>query len=91
MHGVVGALGTLLVGVFATEGGLLYGGGFGQLGVQAIGVFSIAGWAIGTSFIVLTILKKTVGLRVTEKEEIEGLDSHEHGTTAYPDFSINDK
>jgi len=85
VHGVCGALGTLLVGVFATDGGLLYGGGFEKLGVQAIGVFSIAAWAIGTSFVVLFILKKAMGLRVTKEEEIDGLDIHEHGTNCYID------
>lgn len=83
VHGVCGALGTLLVGVFATDGGLLYGGGFNLLGVQAIGVFAIGAWAITTSFIVLFILKKTMGLRVTKEEEIDGLDIHEHGTNVY--------
>ncbi len=83
VHGVTGALGTLLVGVFATDGGLLYGGGFHQLGVQAIGVFSIAAWAIGTSFIVLFILKKTIGLRVSKVEEEDGLDMHEHDMSVY--------
>ncbi|MEH6407646.1 MAG: ammonium transporter [Leeuwenhoekiella sp.] len=91
VHGVCGALGTLLVGVFATEGGLLNGGGFHQLGVQAIGVLGIGAWAAGTSFIILYTLKKTIGLRVSEKEEIEGLDGHEHGMSAYPDFTINDR
>lgn len=83
VHGVTGALGTLLVGVFATDGGLLYGGGFHQLGVQAIGVFSIAAWAIAVSFVVLFILKKTIGLRVTKEEEVDGLDIHEHKTNVY--------
>ncbi|WP_299528389.1 ammonium transporter [uncultured Lutibacter sp.] len=83
VHGVTGALGTLLVGVFATDGGLLYGGGFHQLGVQAIGVFSIAAWAIGTSFIVLFVLKKTIGLRVSKVEEEDGLDMHEHDMSIY--------
>jgi Amt family ammonium transporter len=85
VHGVCGALGTLLVGVFAIDGGLLYGGGFDKLGVQAIGVFSIAAWAMGASFVVLFILKKTMGLRVTKEEEIDGLDIHEHGTNVYND------
>ncbi|MCF6213481.1 MAG: ammonium transporter [Flavobacteriaceae bacterium] len=89
VHGVVGALGTLLVGLFALDGGLFYGGGFKQLGIQAIGVFSIAAWVIAISFIVLFVLKKTIGLRVSEKEEIEGLDIHEHGMEAYPDFRSN--
>jgi len=85
VHGVVGALGTLLVGVFALEGGLVYGGGFKQLGVQAIGVLGIGAWAMITTFIVLFILKKIMGLRVSEKEEIEGLDIHEHGIGVYND------
>ncbi len=83
VHGVCGALGTLLVGVFATDGGLLYGGGFHQLGVQAIGVLAIGAWAIVTSFIVLFILKKTIGLRVSKEEEVDGLDIHEHKTNVY--------
>ena len=83
VHGVCGAIGTLLVGVFAIDGGLLYGGGFAQLGVQAIGVISIGAWALGASFIVLFILKKTVGLRVSKEEEIDGLDIHEHKANVY--------
>ncbi len=83
VHGVCGAVGTLLVGVFATDGGLLYGGGFNQLGVQAIGVLSIGLWAMGTAFVVLFILKKTIGLRVTKEEEIDGLDIHEHKANVY--------
>ena len=83
VHGVCGALGTLLVGVFATEGGVINGGGFALLGVQAIGVLAYAAWAMVTSFIIFFVLKKTIGLRVSEKEEIEGLDKHEHGIGVY--------
>jgi len=83
VHGVCGFLGTVLVGVFATEGGLLYGGGFKMLGVQALGSISMIGWAVVASFVVLFILKKTIGLRVSEKEEIDGLDTHEHGVSVY--------
>ncbi|MGV6829172.1 MAG: ammonium transporter [Flavobacteriales bacterium] len=90
VHGVCGAMGTLLVGIFATDGGLFYGGGFKLLGVQAIGVLSIGAWAIVVSLILLSILKKVIGLRVSEKEEIEGLDIHEHGSNAYPDFRLNE-
>ena len=89
VHGVCGFLGTVLVGVFATEGGVLYGGGFGQLGVQFLGSVSMIGWSILATFIVLFILKKTIGIRVSEKEELEGLDYHEHGTTAY--YSYEDE
>ncbi len=90
VHGVCGFLGTVLVGVFAVPGedfagGLLYGGGFKQLGVQALGSLSMIGWAVLASFVVLFILKKTIGLRVSEKEEIDGLDIHEHGISAYGD------
>lgn len=91
VHGVCGALGTILVGVFAIDGGLLYGGGLTQLGVQALGVFAIGTWAITTTFIVLFALKKTVGLRVSEKDETEGLDITEHAMNAYPDFRLNEK
>jgi Amt family ammonium transporter len=85
VHGVCGAIGTLLVGVFATDGGLLYGGGLAQLGVQAIGVLAIGSWAVVTSFIVLYTLKKTIGLRVSKEEEIDGLDIHEHKANVYND------
>ncbi len=83
VHGVTGAVGTLAVGLFAVDGGLFYGGGAAQLGVQAIGVFSVAAWALGLSFIFFFIVKKTMGLRVPEKVEREGLDIHEHGQSSY--------
>lgn len=85
VHGVCGALGTILVGVFATDGGLLYGGGFEKLGVQITGVVAIGAWAMVTTFIVLFILKKIMGLRVNKEEEIDGLDIHEHGSNVYND------
>ncbi len=85
VHGVCGTLGTILVGVFATEGGLINGGGASLLGVQVIGALAYAGWALATAFIVFSILKATVGLRVSEKEEIEGLDKAEHGIGVYND------
>ncbi|UMB60202.1 ammonium transporter [Lutibacter sp. A80] len=83
VHGVCGALGTLMVGVFAIDGGLLYGGGFSLLGVQAIGVLAIGAWAAGMAFVVLFILKKTIGLRVSKEEEVDGLDIHEHKSNVY--------
>lgn len=88
VHGVCGAWGTLAVGLFATEGGLLYGGGFAQLGIQAIGVLAVMAWTLGTAFVLFTVIKKTAGLRVDPNEEMEGLDIHEHGSEAYPDFSM---
>ncbi len=83
VHGVCGAVGTLLVGVFATDGGLLYGGGFKQLGIQAVGVVSIGAWALITGFILFAILKATNGLRVSRRIEEEGLDVYEHGESVY--------
>jgi len=83
VHGVCGAVGTLLVGVFAIDGGLLYGGGFAQLGVQAVGVLAIGAWAVVTAFIVLFVLKKTIGVRVSKEEEVDGLDIHEHKSNVY--------
>ncbi len=87
VHGLCGALGTLLVGVFATDGGLAYGGGFSMLGTQALGVVSVAAWVAVAMTIVFFVIKKTVGLRVSAEEEIVGLDIEEHGlASAYADF-----
>jgi len=83
VHGTCGFLGTVLVGVFALDGGLISGGGFKLIGIQSLGSISYIGWAILTTFIVLFILKKTIGLRVSEKHELEGLDAHEHGISVY--------
>ncbi len=83
VHGVCGALGTLLVGFFATDGGLFYGGGASLLVSQLIGVVAIGAWAFGLGLILFQVLKATVGLRVTEQEEREGLDIHEHGQSSY--------
>ena len=88
VHGVAGAWGTLVIGLWGVDGntgiGLFNGGGAAQLGAQAIGVLAYAAWAILLSFIVLGILKATIGLRVSKKVEIEGLDISEHGSIAYP-------
>lgn len=87
VHGVCGALGTILTGLFAVEGGLFYGGGFSFLGVQLLGVISVIVWVAITMTIVFLIIKHTVGLRVSAKEEIEGLDKQEHGLeSSYADF-----
>ena len=90
VHGVCGAFGTIAVGLFsATESegvvkkGLFYGGGTDQLVSQLIGVVSIAAFVAVTSFVLFSVLKATVGLRVDEQEEIEGHDVHEHGFAGY--------
>ena len=87
VHGVNGALGTLCVGLFATDGGLFYGGGWHLLGVQALGVVSVIAWVSVSIFIVFIVLKKTIGLRVSASEEVRGLDVEEHGLiSSYADF-----
>jgi Amt family ammonium transporter len=94
VHGVAGAWGTLVIGLWGVDGdtgiGLFNGGGAAQLGAQAIGVIAYAVWAIALSYIVLAILKKTMGLRVTKEVEIEGLDISEHGSIAYPGKRVRD-
>lgn len=87
VHGFCGAVGTILVGVFATEGGLLYTGDASFLGVQALGVVCVAAWVAVTMAIVFQILKHTNGLRVSKAEELAGLDIEEHGlASGYADF-----
>lgn len=83
VHGLNGAFGTLMVGLFSTSSGALYGFGFEQFTTQLIGVVAVAAWGLGTGFILFTILKKTIGLRVHKRVEEEGLDIYEHGETAY--------
>lgn len=83
VHGLSGAAGTLLVGLFSTTDGLFYGGGTTLLGVQAIGVLAVAAWSMGIGFILFFILKKTIGIRVSRRVEEEGLDVYEHGESAF--------
>jgi len=83
VHGVNGIWGILAVGLFAEKGGLFYGGGIHLLLVQALGVFAVSIWAFSTTYLVFSALKKTVGIRVSEDDEIEGLDFVEHGIFAY--------
>ena len=91
VHGACGCFGTLCVGLFATDGGLFYGGGFAKLGIQALGLVSVAVWVLVTMFIVFKVIDKFVGLRVSEQIEIDGLDFAEHGLpTAYAGFAISD-
>lgn len=91
VHGVCGAFGTLAVGVFAAEDGLLFGGGFDLLFTQIIGVVAVFFWAFGLGFILFKVIDAVIGLRVSEADEIEGLDYSEHGADSYPDFMVNVK
>jgi Amt family ammonium transporter len=88
VHGVCGAWGTLSAGLFNLDSGLFYGGGFKQLGVQAVGVLSGFGWAFILGLVLFSLIKVTVGLRVTPEEELKGLDVGEHGMEAYGGFQI---
>lgn len=102
VHMLNGIWGTLAVGLFATETapgfetagigeGLFYGGGVSQLLKQLGGMSITIIWTVITIYIAFTIIKKTIGLRVTEEEEIMGLDSTEHGLpSAYSGFSLMD-
>ncbi len=102
VHMLNGIWGTVAVGLFATESapgfavagireGLFYGGGFTQLFKQIVGMGVTALWTTVMIFIAFTVIRKTVGLRVPEEEEIEGLDATEHGlASAYAGFSIVD-
>jgi Amt family ammonium transporter len=90
VHGTCGVWGTLAVGLFNTSSGLFYTWDPSQLITQAIGCAAIFVWAFGTSFIVFMAIKFTLGLRVSEQEELEGLDVPEHGISAYPASQVVD-
>ncbi|MBE5969433.1 MAG: ammonium transporter [Lachnospiraceae bacterium] len=99
VHAFNGIWGTIAVGLFATTSapgndtltGLFYGGGAGLLGVQCLGVVTVAAWTLVTITITFVIIKKTIGLRASEEEEIIGLDQTEHGLpSAYAGFSMMD-
>ncbi len=91
VHMANGIWGTVADGLFNTECGLFYGGGFAHLGVQCLGVVAICTWVAVTMTITFTLIKKTIGLRCSAEEEIKGLDKTEHGLpSAYADFTIND-
>lgn len=99
VHMMNGIWGTIAVGLFATTSapgndsvvGLFYGGGFHQLGLQLLGVISVGAWAAVCITVTFVVIKATVGLRVTEEEEIIGLDATEHGlSSAYAGFALMD-
>ncbi len=94
VHGVNGIWGTLAVGLFGRQAlglandGLFYGGGFTQLGVQALGIFSIVIFVLISMGLIFKLVDATIGLRVSPDEELKGLDIGEHGMEAYSGFQI---
>jgi len=96
VHLVCGVFGTISVGLLAQEGvtslstvnGLFFGGGLSLLGVEILGIIAVGIFVFASSSLVWYLIKKTIGIRVTLEEEIQGLDIGEHGNSAYPDFAI---
>ncbi len=94
VHGVGGAFGTIMVGIFAQSpysagaSGLLFGGGLAQLAAQATGVAATFAFVFCTSFVAFKLIDMAIGLRVSKEEEVVGLDISEHGMVAYPDFEV---
>lgn len=88
VHGICGSFGTLCIGFFATDGGLLYGGGISLLLTQSLGVISVMAWSIALAYLSFTLLKATIGIRVSSEEELQGLDLGEHDLKAY-DYYTN--
>ncbi|CAM2959215.1 ammonium transporter [Paenibacillus sediminis] len=95
VHGIAGMWGAVSTGLFGSpalvektgvgKAGLFYGGGFEQLGVQVLGLVGVFVFVFAASFIILGAMKLTIGIRVTEEEEMIGLDLSEHGTYGYPE------
>ncbi len=92
VHGICGAFGTICVGLFSADSaiglGLFYGGGFKQLGIQSLGVVTVAAWVLASAYIIFKLVDITIGLRVSKKEENIGLDIEEHGIDSYADFEV---
>jgi Amt family ammonium transporter len=90
VHGMNGMFGILAVGIWATDGrGLLSGGGFEQLGIQALGLLACTLWVLPMSFIMFKLIDNTIGLRVSPEVEDEGIDLAYHGVGSYPEFASN--
>ena len=99
VHGICGIWGTLAVGLFAQASygessgagavnGLFFGGGLSQFFIQLIGVLSVGAWVFGSSLLLFYIIKKTIGLRASDEEQLKGLDISEHGMESYAGFQI---
>jgi Amt family ammonium transporter len=88
VHCVCGVWGTLSWGLFNLKNGLFYGGGFQQLGVQLTGAGTAFLWAFGLGLVLFYVLRKTIGLRASDEEQLKGLDIGEHGNEAYAGFQV---
>ncbi len=86
VHGVNGLFGTIAVGLFATENGLFYGGGFSLLTTQIIGVLSIGLFSFTVTFLLMKLMKKTIGIRISRSEENSGIDAVTFGVESYSTF-----
>ena len=91
VHLVGGIIGTLLIGLFATEAapsgraGLIYGGGFELLGIQSIATVAVLAYSFAVTWLIAKALQKTIGLRIPEEHEVAGIDEHAHAERAYED------
>lgn len=83
VHGINGLFGTVAVGLFAVEGGLLFGGGTALLTTQVIGVVVIAAFSFSLTYLTMLLLKSTVGIRISKEDEITGIDESTFGVDAY--------
>jgi Amt family ammonium transporter len=94
VHGLCGVWGTLAVGLFGQQAlgapadGLFFGGGFGQLGIQSLGVVSCLAFTVVAMFVVFKAIQAVIGLRVSHETELRGLDLDEHGMESYSGFQI---
>ena len=91
VHGMNGIFGVLAVGIWGVDGmGLLSGGGFTQLGIQAVGILACIAFVLPASLLMFTVIKRTIGLRVSPEVEAAGIDLAYHGIESYPEFTNDD-
>ena len=86
VHGINGLFGTIAVGLFASDGGLFFGGGLSFLTTQVIGVLAIATFSFTFTFIIMKIMEKVLGIRISREEEIAGIDSVSFGVESYSTY-----
>jgi Amt family ammonium transporter len=87
VHGLNGIFGVLAIGIWGVDGlGLLHGGGFTQLGIQAVGLLACTLWTLPLSFLMFYVIDKTIGLRISPEVEAAGIDLFYHGIESYPEF-----